>query len=100
MRRGQAPVELISVLEAQDGATICAREGGVVEVVREHRGEGIEDLRPLVLLENDRGSDSVRADLVSYVEQRFYIDHQRRVTACALRAVSCPDSDSPLLEVG
>ncbi len=56
--RGQTPLEVISILEAPSGTQVEACAGGVLEVVREHRGDGLViDNRPLILLESDRSEN-------------------------------------------
>jgi hypothetical protein len=100
--RGHAPLEVISILDAPPGATVETCAGGVLEVVREHRGEGvIEDSRPLILLENARSSNAghVRADMVSDVDRRFYVGAGSDVTGSRLRAHYLAGECGPLLEV-
>ena len=100
--RGQAPLEVISILNAPAGTTVEGCGGGVLEVVREHRGEGmIEDHRPLILLENARSSNAghVRADMLSDIDRRFYVGATSEVTGSRVRAHYLADERGTLLEV-
>ncbi|MCW8139042.1 MAG: hypothetical protein KIT58_09080, partial [Planctomycetota bacterium] len=99
--RGEATVEVTSTLEAGPGQKLCACSGAVLRVARAHVGQGqIDDLRPLVLLDNgDRPGRPVRADLVSDLGRRVYVDHERGLTAARLRAHAQPSERGPLLEV-
>ena len=100
--RGQTPLEVVSVLEAPAGTVIEACAGGVLEVVREHRGNGlVVDRRPLILLENDRSHsrDSVEADMISDVRRRFYIAAGAEVTGSKLRALYEAGENGRVLEV-
>jgi len=89
LRRGQTPLEVVSILEAPAGTQVEACAGGVLEIVREHRGDGlVVDHRPLILLENDRSfsPDTIKADLISDVQRRFYVAAGAEVTGSKLRA--------------
>ncbi len=101
--RGQAPLEVISVLEAPAGTVVDGCAGGVLEVVREHRGEGLVlDHRPLILLENARSNSpsTVRADMISDVARRFYVAAGAEVTGSKLRAYCRPGEAGKVLEIG
>ncbi|HBP17211.1 MAG TPA: hypothetical protein DEA08_05360 [Planctomycetes bacterium] len=89
LRRGQTPLEVVSILEAPAGTQVEACAGGVLEIVREHRGDGlVVDHRPLILLENDRSfsPDTIEADLISDIQRRFYVAAGAEVTGSKLRA--------------
>jgi len=89
LMRGQTPLEVVSVLEAPAGTEVEACTGGVLEVVREHRGDGLViDNRPLVLLENARSHSpgTIKADMISDVLRRFYVAAGAEVTGSKLRA--------------
>jgi len=89
LRRGQTPLEVISILDAPAGTQVEAIGGGVLEVVREHRGDGLTiDHRPLILLENDRALSpgTIKADMISDVQRRFYVAAGAEVTGSKLRA--------------
>ena len=89
VHRGQPPLEVISVLDAPTGTQVVAHGGGVLEVVREHRGDGhVLDHRPLILLENARSNspDTIRADMISDIQRRFYVAAGAEVTGSKLRA--------------
>jgi len=101
--RGLAPLEVVSVLEAPAGTEVEACAGGVLEVVREHRGGGlIRDCRPLILLENARAWDrvGVKGDLIADVDRRFFVDAGAAVTGGALRAHHMAGETGTALEVG
>jgi len=100
--RGQTPLEVISVLEAPGGTHVDACSGGVLEVVREHRGDGlVVDNRPLILLENARTESpgSVEADMISDVARRFYVAAGAEVTGSKLRAHYHAGEEGGALEV-
>ncbi|HBP21899.1 MAG TPA: hypothetical protein DEA08_29460 [Planctomycetes bacterium] len=101
LRRGQAPLEVVSVLEAPAGRQVTACAGGVLEVVREHRGEGlVVDRRPLVLLENARAEGAeVAADMIADTERRFSVGAGAEVTGAKLRAFCRAGERGRLLEV-
>lgn len=64
---GAGAVEIRSILEAPAGAAVSAPAGAVAMFVREQRGQGlIQDQRPLILLDNDRGARGlVSADMLA-----------------------------------
>jgi len=100
--RGQTPLEVVSVLEAPAGTQVEACGGGVLEVVREHRGDGlVNDYRPLILLENDRSfsPDTIHADMISDVPRRFYVAAGAEVTGSKLRAHYQTGEEGAALEV-
>ena len=102
LRRGQTPLEVVSILDAPAGTQVEACAGGVLEVVREHRGDGLVlDHRPLILLENDRSfsPDTIKADMISDVQRRFYVAAGAEVTGSKLRAHFVAGERGPLIEV-
>lgn len=62
----------------------------------------MEDLRPLLLLENARSlqPNTVQADLVSDLDRRFHVDHERAITGARLRAHQATGERGPSLEAG
>ena len=93
---------MISILDAPTGGQVVAHGGGVLEVIREHRGDGLViDHRPLILLENDRALSpaAVRADMISDVQRRFYVAAGAEVTGSKLRAHYQVGEEGNALEV-
>jgi hypothetical protein len=88
-------------LEAGPGQKICACSGAVLRVAREHVGQGqIDDLRPLVLLDNgDAGGREVKADLMSDLQRRVYVDRERALVAARVSARRFVGEPGGFLEV-
>ena len=102
IQRGQTPLEVVSVLDAPAGTQIEAWAGGVLEVVREHRGDGlVDDHRPLILLENGRSfsPDLIKADMISDIQRRFYVAAGSEVTGSKIRAHFHTGETGPAFEV-
>lgn len=98
---GAHALEVRSILQAQDGATVLAEGGGILQVVREVRGPGaVTDNRPLISLDNERGAEGVATgDLIAERrEQRFVVSATGSATASQMQAlVPAGDARSPLV---
>lgn len=81
LRSWQSPWTITSVLEAEEGARVVRRGGGVLQVRRHHGGPGvIEDDAALIRLHDESGADG---NLIEDQTGEFVVDQQRRVFANA-----------------
>lgn len=77
----QSPWTITSVLEAEEGASVRRRGGGVLQVKRHHGGPGvIEDDAALIRLHDETRASG---NLIEDQSGRFVVDNQRRVFAPA-----------------
>jgi len=95
-RRQGTSLTLHSILEAEGGSSVHAQIGGVAQITREHRGDGnVIDDRPLLLLENDRGTKTTgpgnRGDLIAEVDRKFFVDKNSCLEAQAVATCSTVD---------
>lgn len=99
----QPTLQVISQAAAVDGGSISMAGAGLFEVVRDNQTSTVEDRRPAILIENDRGQPGqAKGDLIASHDGRFRVDAKARGTVSGLDVHRKPgESDgAPLVSIG
>lgn len=80
----QAPLRVRSRLQTRAGGTIVRKGGGILEVYREHGGEGaVDDKAAMIYLDDEDSPNLGRHHLIASWDGQFVVDKDRRVHANA-----------------